>query len=217
MKQELKKARAQLNEVVHNVVAPEFQRTVAQQAFSQNPEPVLQDRHLYIDGENILLPQRRNRDEFHVTASDCGATSFVHAQARAGAMFIDSARDAAAFLHGTSIMDDASMWLKDPKPPPEPLREDAQNPYRKGRNVHLPVLNVCPNLLLTKFQASDEHVESSSSSSSSTALRPFTRGADFECPAQPMPQANAATVHSHWKRWAPLGLGTTGRRIDPGG
>ena len=109
-----------------------------------------------------------------------------------------------------NVSDDASMWITKPKALGSSAIEGInaelglpRQSLKKGRNCHVPVLNVCEEVLV------------STRSPGCGGLVP--KLAPVFCPAQPLPRANYATAHDRIARWSAWSSERCGRRIDADG
>ena len=91
-----------------------------------------------------------------------GVLAHIYGQARGfAAMLTGSADSLPDASFSTNVFDDASMWVRDPvaaAPPAERatwsagvLQRLKDRLGRKGRNVHLPVLNSCENVFVARY------------------------------------------------------------------
>ena len=72
----------------------------------------------------------------------------------------------------------------------------------KGMNSHMPVLNICENVLWEKRL--DSPVEPVC----------VVLGTEVHSPCQVLPVANASTVYNRWRRWTVLSTAGTGELVD---
>ena len=82
----------------------------------------------------------------------------------------------------------------------EPLGKKLQQKLEmKGKNCHMPFLNVTEHVFRDRMLAE-------------VGCR--TSCVEIQSPTQMLPQANAATVHNRWLKWTLLASGSTGEAVD---
>ena len=135
--------------------------------------------------------------------------SHVSAQASGLGDFLSAPTCTRVF--STNIFDDASMWvakaevekhIKDIKSIPKRLQEKLES---RGKNCHMPVLNLCENLFCEQSREANGAVDH------------FVCGSEVASPAQVLPLANAPTVTNRWEAWTVLQGSDPGIRVDVGG
>ena len=73
----------------------------------------------------------------------------------------------------------------------------------KGRNTHVPVLNMAETVLVMRRGIGDEYCVS--------------RSTEVAQPPQVLPEATAVTVHNRWKRWSAITASGSGSSFDVSG
>ena len=111
----------------------------------------------------------------------------------------------------TSVLDDASMWVKNPV---------ASNPGcydfeflaiikkklgKRGKNVHLPVLNICETLFSVRAPIDPDDDNTS-----------VCMAAEVPSPATTLPAGSASTITKRYKAWSALNVSGVGARIAIG-
>lgn len=158
-----------------------------------------------IIGGSAVFQQRVWRDRGERSHVDRALVSHVHSQSEGLAAFVRDSpgdqQDGVAWVFSTNTFDDASMWVS--KPPdydkfrrqflPAPMRPTLQALGKRGRNVHIAVLNLQETVFVGRTFGGD--------GGQAAAPAFVTRAAPVQSPAQPLPVANIATVHDRWKRW----------------
>ena len=102
------------------------------------------------------------------------------------------------------------MWVKDPTSNNpacfsiEFLAKIKKKLGRRGKNVHLLVLNMTENLFA---------VRSLADANSNTAL---CNSAEVASPAQVLPVGTAVTVRNRWKGWSAMTVGGVGNKLCVG-
>lgn len=104
------------------------------------------------------------------------------------------------------------MWLRHPRLAADIAKSshvDAKverQLWLRGTHVHMPVLNLVETFFARKplQQASSESV-----------LASVVHATEMHSPAQPLPEANTATIRDRWFRWIAQTARVSGSNIDP--
>jgi len=169
-------------------------------------------RQLLVEGETLDLPTMGNLDHTKAKLEDRALASHVAAQAVGLANYISNPKVKSVFA--TSVMDDANLWVKDPRPPPKPAPDETPvekaarlADAKRGKNVHMPVLNSVEHVYT--------HVEFETS--------PDTEPIDVLCgtavhtPPQVLPAANTATIRNRLLEWSVISSKGAGAKISAQG
>ena len=203
---EIRRLRGVLNK------GPSFAQTVVQNVFglsSVDHGDIMRRKYpvLIKCAGDACLTMDVDRRKQHAAHIDRGLVSHIRAQALGVVDWLRATKPMVTIV--ASIFDDADMWIQRPKnwfPRGRDSNAAASNPAlvkkleKRGRNVHMPVLNASETLVSVPFP----HEQA-----------PW-RSMELAQPAVPMPAANYATVFDRWRKWTVLnGLPRAGRAIDP--
>ena len=105
-------------------------------------------------------------------------------------------------VFATNVLDDASMFIRDPTQPgagPDSCPADAMKAIRaklckKGKNVHLPVVNMAENVFCVRHDPSN----------TSNSDKGCCFSAEVSTPAMVIPGGTATTIHKRWSGWSAL-------------
>lgn len=160
-----------------------------------------------VDGAPALHRHQGHGSERERKLRDRALVSHVQAQSAGLAAFVDGAAGGRAVKHifATNIFDDASMWIAKPTTSTSAAAGSFEGQVdiwskSKGKNVHLPVLNLCESL----FARADVEPQ--------VQTAPLL-GAEVHSPAQVLAQANTPTMRRHWAQWSVLTARGAGRKV----
>ena len=139
----------------------------------------------------------------HLVAQQSGLTSFMLAPSRT-----PNSIDCTFTMQA---IDDASMWVKNPVATNpgtydfEFLERIKKKLGRRGKNVHLPVLNICENVYSVHAPVVPDDDDTS-----------VCMGAEITSPATVLPSGNATTILKRYKAWSAISVSGIGSRIAVG-
>ena len=165
--------------------------------------------------------RRGHQDHASQSARDRALCSHVAAQSKGISQFLGD-DDSVKWAFSTNVFDDASMWVRKPKgydllkAAPRSASSSprgrtgtsllpllASSLDKKGKNVHMPVLNLCETLFVGR-EANSEN--------GATPKPIITRAVRLHVPAQVLPTANIATIRDRWSQWTVLSAAGVGRK-----
>jgi hypothetical protein len=190
--------------ILQNAISPSLQTFVSAEIMSPSTSLVPHGparRQLLIGDQTVTTRKHGHGHHDFANGLDRAVVSHTAAQANGlGALLSDTSH--AWFIN---VFDDASMWISKTELQTchvKPHELFARRLSRKGKNVHMPVLNM------------EQHIFAEKCTSISTPM-PLVVGSLIHAPAQVLPAANASTVHDRWARWSITAV-ATGRKLDDG-
>lgn len=164
-----------------------------------------------IEGQAMAFARAGRGREYQAANLNRGVVSHVRAQADGiAAMLKSSPQRRVEHAFSVNVFDDASMWVS--KPVPEPTAGAAGTSQaeknlatwggRRGKNVHLPVMNLCETVFVRAASTSDG------------SAPPLLFGTEVHSPAVVLPVANSPTVHHRWSDWSVFTCWHVGARVS---
>ena len=164
----------------------------------------------FIDGKAVSVASRHLSTDHLRPQLDRAALS--HAQAQAvglAAMITPPAGTEVECVFSTNIFDDANMWIARPTDKTSVSRPDDATDCkrvkdklsRRGKNVSVPVLNLCESLFVCAKIPGGSSCEC------------LLRGAEVHSPAQVLPRPNTATIRHRWASWSVLSARGCGSKV----
>lgn len=144
------------------------------------------------DGSGGFVRDYRRADTLHTRLWRRGVVSHVQAVRKALPDVVTSGSN--MILSG--VMDDANIWVKRPAGHGDTAvtkTKTGKQRCKRGRNVHVPALNVVQTLAVRKGDT--------------------VRAAKIHVPCQVLPKANWATIRSRWSQWFLYSSSGIGRKL----